>query len=146
VKLHLFQSADGDGNMVAIAGYHDLEEEPATEKKIKEVLQGAVAGAVESASATATKYEEAVLDRNPGRHVEYRTKRLGKDIRGITRIFIRGKRVYQINYLAAGDSFDPVLGKKIVQSLKFTPIDDSETDGDDESKSKKPPAKKTADK
>jgi hypothetical protein len=100
VEVHLVSVSKLEGKALFMVGYHDLDFTPADDKKIKDVLDGGVKGTVLNTLGKLTKLEPASLGKHPGRRFEYAGNRFGSQIRGTSRIFLVGTRIYQLTVLS----------------------------------------------
>jgi hypothetical protein len=88
------------GNIAFLATYSDNPDvaDPAGQDK---VLEGAVSGSIESAKATLISKRNIRIERYPGKEYDYKmTLPDGTMANGRSRIYLVGKRLYQVIYLA----------------------------------------------
>jgi hypothetical protein len=127
VKVRLHLCTVNEGTTTFIFGYHDLHEEPADNKTINATLDGAVRGSVANVFGqlagrpTPIRFKKALGRQFVYRYQQARPKSDGteqKDIYVVTaRVFLMGKRQYQVNCLMKQSIFDEQLAAKFLNSL-----------------------------
>ena len=122
LEVHLFQANSADGKFTWIVSYHDLPRTPQGEKEIKSFLDKSIVGAVMSVKGIGTAHKALTLEKFPGRQIEYVAERGGKKIRGASRIYLRGGRVYFVVYSGIEDKYEEAAQDRFLKSLKFIPI------------------------
>ena len=137
VVIHLFTVSGNGGKSVFLVGYHDLEKEPESDEKTKEILTGGVKGSVINALGELSKHEKITLDDFPGRHFEYIGRRFNQKIQATSRIYLVKRRIYQVTVLR-----DPTVKvdaeiTRFFESFKLVPdeMDDDKAAKDDNGKS-----------
>ena len=123
IKVHMHISQSTDFAVAMVTAYHDLPDAPTTKAAIKKVLDGAVLGAVNSVKGTPSDHVEIQIDDFPGRQVQYKASRFGADLQGVSRIYLRGNRVYQSNYIATLERFNAEEAKKFFDSFQLIEIE-----------------------
>ena len=120
VIVHLVSVAIKDNKALFMVGYHDLLEPPGDAAKIRDVLDGGVKGSVLNALGKLLKNEPITLGEHPGRHFEYAGNRFNQRIQGDSRIYLVGRRMYQITVLHAPNIDVAAESTKFFESFKLT--------------------------
>ena len=121
VEVHLLTVSVLAGKALFLVGYHDLDFTPQDDKKIKDVLDGGVKGTVLNTLGKLTKHEATTLDKHPGRAFEYAGKRFGAQIRGTSRIYLVGSRIFQLTVLSTPEVDVAREATKFFDSFKLPP-------------------------
>ena len=125
MNVHTFQANSGDKKATWIVSYHDLPEQPQGKEEIKKILDKSIVGAVLAVDGYGTAHKVIKLQKFPGRHLEYRTERAGKEILGASRIFLRDGRMYFVVYSGTKESFKEEQSNQFLNSFKFIKIEKS---------------------
>ena len=72
IKVRLYSSVVQDGEMMFIAGWHDLHSIPRFDRQKSDILEGAVATAVANVLGSIVEKKTIKLERYPGREISYR--------------------------------------------------------------------------
>jgi hypothetical protein len=146
-ELHLAKVSTRGGKALFMLGYHDLDFDPVGDDKIRDVLDGGVKGSVLIALGQVTKHERIKLGDYPGRQFEYIGKRFDQPIRATARIFLVGRRVYQISVISAPEIDVGLDAAKFLDSFQLVseiaPEEPAEPFSTDETPPPAKPAGKT---
>lgn len=133
VRLHLVTVADG--NLTYVFSYHDLHAKPIDSKSTLAAINGAVRGSVANVLGQLVDPVDLGLKTNPqsisqnehvGRQFVCRFIQDKKLYIATGRVFLVGKRLYQLNCIMPEDMFDPNLAARFLRSFKIIiPEDDS---------------------
>jgi hypothetical protein len=99
ITVHLATAQTHDGKAMFMIAYHDLDYDAVDDDKIRDVLDGGVKGSLLNALGKLSKHEPIKLGAHPGRHFEYSGNRFERKIEAVSRIYLVGRRVYQITVL-----------------------------------------------
>lgn len=121
VTVHLAMVTQNQGKSLYLVGYHDLDAVPTDEQKKNDVLEGGVKGTVLNTLGKLTKHEPITLGENPGRAFEYSGDRFGQQVRGMSRIYLVGGRVYQLTVLATPEVEIAADAEKFFKSFELLP-------------------------
>lgn len=135
IKVRLHLSTVADGNLSYVFSYHDLHEIPKDGETTKAALEGAVRGSVANVLGHLVDIQDLGWKTNPmvvrqdkyiGRQFACRFIHSEKRFIVTSRVFLVGKRLYQLNCIMAEDIFDMNLPAKFLKSFKIiVPEDDS---------------------
>ena len=119
---HFYNSLSKDKQISVDYSWYDMHEAPATAKALKATLDGAVKGSVVNVFGELAKMESVKSGKVNGREFEFKfTLNLpgGKSaaMSGHSRVFIKGKRRYQLNVIAYAGKEDKALATKLFDSL-----------------------------
>jgi len=127
IKVHLYLSTVNKGQTTYIFGYHDLHEVPENTIVSARVLQGAVRGSVVNVQrkllSEVTKIRFGAW---PGRQFNYSYIQNEKTYLVLSRVFIVGKRQYQVSSVALETEFDETLATEFLNSFKLVVIENDE--------------------
>ena len=118
-EVHLAGVSIKDGKARFMLAYHDLNFEPVDETKIRDVLDGGIKGSLLNALAKLSKHERIKFGEYPGRHFEYSGKRFGQSIQATSRIYLVGRRMYQITVIHSPGVDVSAETTKFFESFKF---------------------------
>jgi len=124
IKVRLHLATVNEGLTTYIFGYHDLHEIPKTKKNVNDALDGAVRGSVANvlgqllSSPTVIKYKT-----NLGRQFVYACSQQEKKYIVTSRVFVVGKRLYQISCLMEESVFSAPVAEKFLQSFRLIQIE-----------------------
>lgn len=119
IKVSLYSSVIQDGEMMFVAGWHDLHTIPRNARQEQEVLKGAIATAVANVLGSITEKKNVRLERYPGREIGYRFAAGDVLYRVIERVYLVGARQYQFRMLATIDRFDRAAAERFFDSVKL---------------------------
>lgn len=131
VRLHLVTVADG--TMTYVFSYHDLHTTPIDRKTTFGALDGAVRGSVANVLGQLVDPADLGLKTNPQTIKQdefYGRQFICRFIQNETsyivtgRVFMVGKRLYQLNCVMAEDIYDPNLAAKFLRSFQIIIPDD----------------------
>ncbi len=142
-EVHMAAISIKDGKARFMLAYHDLNFDPVDETKIRDVLDGGIKGSVLNALAKLTKQERIKLGEYPGRHFEYSGKRFEQAIQGTSRIYLVGRRMYQITVLRAPEVDVSAETTKFFESFKIATVVDAAPPADPFSTDEEKPAAAT---
>lgn len=119
IKVHLHSAVIQNGEMLFVAGWHDLHTIPRNSRQQQEVLDGAVATAVANVLGSIIEKKNVRLERHPGREISYRFA--GGDVlyRVVERVFLVGARQYQFRMIAKIDRYDREAADRFFESVKL---------------------------
>ena len=123
VTVHLAMVTQNDGKSLFLVGYHDLDFLPQDEQKKNDVLEGGVKGTVLNTLGKLTKHTPVTLGEHPGRSFEYSGNRFGQQVRGVSRIYLVGSRVYQLTVLFTPELDVGTDAEKFFSSFELLPAD-----------------------
>ncbi len=124
VTVHLAMVTQNEGKSLFLVGYHDLDFLPEGEQKKNDVLEGGVKGTVLNTLGKLTKHESIKIGDHPGRNFEYSGHRFGQDVKGVSRIYLVGSRVYQLTVLFTPDLDLTADAEKFFGSFELLPGDE----------------------
>ena len=130
IKVHLRQSVANEGKITYLFVYNDLNERPTTQKGQDQALDGAIRGSIINVSGKLAKKVDLIKYKsNPGRQFVYRYLQGEKQFVVISRVFLVGRRLYQITFLSLESEFNEALAAKFLNSFKLVkpPSDDPPT-------------------
>lgn len=120
------------GQVLFKLSYHDLYQQPTTRKQIKNVLDGAVKGAVAQVIGNMSDTVEDVKVRTyPGRKFSYEFVLGEQKFKSDTEVYLIGKRQYMLNTIFAMPHYKPELSQKFFATFNpFDPEDSTLAAGD----------------
>ncbi len=119
IKVRLYSSVIQDGEMMFVAGWHDLHTIPRYPRQQQDVLEGAVATAVANVLGSIAEKKKISLERYPGREISYRFAAGDVLYRVVERVYLVGARQYQFRMLAKIDRFDRVAAERFFESVQL---------------------------
>lgn len=119
IKVRLYSSVIQDGEMMFVAGWHDLHSIPRYPRQKQDVLEGAVATAVANVLGSIIEKKNIKLERYPGREISYRFAAGDVLYRVIERVYLVGARQYQFRMLAKIDRYDAVAAERFFESVQL---------------------------
>lgn len=122
VQLHLFRSTSASFAKMQSVGFHDLKKLPASKAETEKVFRNCVLGIRNAISGEVTAQKSLQMLNSAAQEIHFQTKNADKKILGQTRFLIRGKRVYQLSYVAVADQFDQDQAKQFFESMRFIKI------------------------
>jgi len=127
IKVHLHLATINEGKTTFIFGYHDLHEAPADAKTRDKALEGAVRGSVVNVQGELLSDVTRIrFKKSMGRQFEYRYIQDKKSYIVASRVFIVGKRQYQISALSLESALNETLISKYINSFKLLMIENDE--------------------
>ncbi len=117
VRLH--SCVLGDGDMMFVAGWHDLHQVPKNARMQKDVLDGAVRTSVANVMGSRSDEKPVKLERYPGRQVSYRFTAAKQIYRVIERVYLVGARQYQFRVLAKVNKYNPEAAERFFESVEL---------------------------
>jgi hypothetical protein len=121
VRLHLVSF--NQGRAASIFSYHDLHAPPATAQTINQTLEGAVIGSLANVYGKLISQQRIRYKENPGLEFAYNYAQGETIYRATARVFLVGKRQYQISLLMEDAHFDEALAKAYLNSLRLYETD-----------------------
>jgi len=122
IKVHLNLATVNEGKTTYIFGYHDLHEAPADARTRDKALEGAVRGSVVNVQGELLSDVTRIrFKKSMGRQFEYRYDK--KSYIVASRVFIVGKRQYQISALSLESALNETLVSKYINSFKLLMIE-----------------------
>ena len=127
IKVHLHLATVNEGKTTYIFGYHDLHEAPADAKTRDKALEGAVRGSVVNVQGELLSDVTKIRFKNSmGRQFQYQYVQDKKRYIVASRVFIVGKRQYQISALSLESALNETLVAKYINSFKLLMIENDE--------------------
>jgi hypothetical protein len=124
-EVHLATVSIKQGQAVFLLSYNDVDIDANDEKKVVDVLDGGVKGSLLNALGKLTKHERIKLGEHPGRHFEYVGNRYEKSLVGSSRIFLVGRRLFQLSVVHAPDVDVSAETAKFFDSFRLVTPDQS---------------------
>ena len=119
IKVRLYSSVVQNGELMFVAGWHDLHTIPRNPRQRQDVLNGAVATAVANVLGSIVEKKNIRLERYPGKEISYRFSAGDVLYRVIERVYLVGARQYQFRMLAKIDRFDRVAAERFFESVQL---------------------------
>ncbi len=119
IKVHLHSAVVQNGEIMFVAGWHDLHTIPRNALQQQDVLDGAVSTAVANVLGSITEKKKIRLERYPGREINYRFSAGDVLYRVIERVYLVGARQYQFRMLAQIDRFDRASAERFFDSVRL---------------------------
>lgn len=121
---HIYTSLAKKGQISVDYSWWDMHEAPAKGKELKDALEGAVKGSVVNVFGELTRMDKVTVNKVQGREFDFRfTMNLpnGKTpmMSGRSRVFIKGKRRYQVTVISYAGKEDEALTSKLFESLNI---------------------------
>jgi hypothetical protein len=117
VRLHVGTAKKGAASFVV--NYNDLHERPRGKKGISDTLSGAVQGSLVNVNGQLINEIQTIVLKNvPGRQFVYGfTDKNEKEYVVISRVFLKGRRLYQLSAVATRDVFDETVAGRFLNSF-----------------------------
>ena len=119
IKVHLHSAVLKGGEMMFVAGWHDLHTIPRNVVQQQEILDGAVATAVANVLGSIIDRKKIRLERYPGREISYRFASGDVLYRVVERVYLVGVRQYQFRMLAKIDRYDRASADRFFESVEL---------------------------
>ena len=128
IKVRLYLATTKDKKTTFVFGYHDLHEKPKDAQQMAGALDGAVRGSVINVLGQLLDPNEIGVKKNPapitykktpGRQYVYQFNQNGELFVVTARVFIGGKRQYQLSCIMAEKIFDDTLAAKFLNSFRI---------------------------
>lgn len=128
IKVRIHLASLGEDALTCVFSYHDLFDKPDSTAKINATLDGAVNGSVANIMGQLATPEELGLKSNPvvvkkknflGRQYVCRFIREGKVHVVTAKVFLVGKRLYQLNCIMPEETYDAHLAAKFINSFEL---------------------------
>lgn len=119
IKVHLHSAVVKNGEVVFVAGWHDLHTIPRNALQQQEVLDGAVSTAVANMLGSIIEKKNTRLQRYPGREITYRIASENVLYRVVERVYLVGARQYQFRMLAKTNRYDRVAADRFFDSVQL---------------------------
>lgn len=119
VTVHLASASIQQGKAMFMVAYHDLDFDVIDDEKIHDVLDGGVKGSLFNVLGKLSKHERIEFDHHPGRHFEYAGNRFNQPILADSRIYLVGRRVYQVTVIRRPEVDVSAETEKFVNSFKL---------------------------
>ncbi len=132
IKVHLYLATVKEGKATYIFGYHDLHEAPADRRTMNKALEGAVRGSVLNVQGklledvTKIEFRDPYGKKVPGRQFSYSYLQGEKSYVVLSRVFIVGKRQFQITALSDDSVFADLPAADYLNSFKLVTIENDE--------------------
>ena len=127
IKVHLHLATVNEGKTTYIFGYHDLHEAPDSVVTRDKALEGAVRGSVVNVQGELLSDVTKIRFKNSmGRQFQYQYVQDKKSYIVASRVFIVGKRQYQISALSLQSALNETLVAKYINSFKLLMIENDE--------------------
>jgi hypothetical protein len=123
ITVHLATTSTLEGKALFMVAFHDLDFDVTGDEKIRDVLDGGIKGSLLNALGKLTKHERIKLGEYPGRHFEYVGKRFDQKIQASSRIYLAGRRVYQITVIRAPEVDVAAETTKFFESFKLVAVE-----------------------
>jgi hypothetical protein len=122
IKVRLHLATVNEGLTTYVFGYHDLHEIPQTGKKVKEVLDWSVRGSVANVLGQLIADPQVIkYDSNLGRQFVYVCGSEKTRYIVTARIFLVGKRLYQVSCLMEENVFDKTVAEVFLDTFHLIP-------------------------
>ncbi len=126
IKVHLYMSTVNEGKATYVFGYHDLHEYP-PKKARDRILDGAVRGSVVNVEGKLLSDVTRIrFKQHPGRQFYYQYEHTEKLYKVLSRVFLVGKRQYQVSSVALESEFNEALATEFLNSFKLVIIENDE--------------------
>jgi hypothetical protein len=119
IKVHLHSAVVKNGEIMFVAGWHDLHTIPRNASQQTDILNGAVATAVANVLGSIIEKKKIRLERYPGREISYRFAAGDVLYRVIERVYLVGARQYQFRMLAKIDRYDRSAADRFFDSIQL---------------------------
>lgn len=119
IKVHLHSAVVQNGEIMFVAGWHDLHTIPRNALQQEDVLNGAVSTAVANVLGSIIEKKKVRIERYPGREISYRFSAGDVLYRVIERVYLVGARQYQFRMLAQIDRFDRASAERFFDSVRL---------------------------
>lgn len=127
IKVHLHIATVNDGKATYIFGYNDLHEAPADARTLDRALEGAVRGSVVNVQGKLLSEVTKIRFKNSmGRQFNYRYFQSEKPYVVLSRVFIVGKRQYQISAVSLESEHNEALAAEYLNSFKLLTVENDE--------------------
>ena len=127
IKVHLYQSVVNEGNITYLFVYNDLNETPKNEKARKDTIDGAVRGSVINVSGKLIGQPVRVKYKTHfGKQFSYRYVQGEKQFVVVSRVFLVGRRLYQITFLSLEKEFKEQLADRFLNSFRLVEAKDDD--------------------
>ena len=119
IKVHLHSAVIKKGEIILVAGWHDLHTIPRNAVQEQDVLDGAVSTAVANVLGSIIEKKKIRLERYPGREINYRFASRDVLYRVVERVYLVGARQYQFRMLAKIDRYDRSAADRFFDSVQL---------------------------
>jgi len=119
IKVHLHSAVIKKGEIMFVAGWHDLHTIPRNFVQQEDVLDGAVSTAVANVLGSIIEKKKIRLERYPGREISYRFSSREVLYRVVERVYLVGARQYQFRMLAKIDRYDRSSADRFFDSVQL---------------------------
>ena len=119
IKVNLHSSVVQNGEIMFVAGWHDLHTIPRNALQQEDILNGAISTAVANVLGSIVDKKKVRLERYPGREISYRFSAGDVLYRVIERVYLVGARQYQFRMLAQIDRFDRASAERFFDSVRL---------------------------
>jgi len=127
IKVRLHLATVNQGKTSFIFGYHDIHETPKDRKTLEKALDGAVRGSVVNVNGQLTSKPTKIrFLTHMGRQFAYLYAQGDKRYVVVARVFIVGRRQYQISCIMLESIFDENLASKFLNSFKLVEPENDE--------------------
>lgn len=142
IVVHSYVCSVDEGRVSYFLVHHDLPEMPETEIDKKRALDSTIEGSVARVAGTLRLHKEIKINKNPGREFIYEFENDDFSFRIHSRIYLRRKRIFQLNVVAIEENYSKEDAKKYFDSFKLTsrlnPPREKEEENDDGDSDKLP--------
>jgi hypothetical protein len=119
IKIHNYLGVFNNDKGLFLFNYHDLNQVP-LDSAIEEIFKMAMLESISRVGGRLIKEELIRYRKNPGRMFEFRFAKNDVFYKGIARIFLIGKRQYQVAVIMEEASFDQKICNSFLNSLTLT--------------------------